>query len=36
MRLGKKFKITGKRVPENPDLYSAWVATPTNIQLELK
>ena len=36
MRLGKKFKITGKRVPENPDLYSAWVATPTNYTVGTK
>jgi hypothetical protein len=30
MRLGKKFKITGKRVPENPDLYSTWYPTGSN------
>ena len=36
MRLGKKFKITGKRVPDNPDLYSAWVATPTNYTVGTK
>ena len=36
MRLGKKFKITGKRVPENPDLYSAWVPTPTNYTVGTK
>jgi hypothetical protein len=27
MRLGKKFKITGKRVPDNPDLYELWYPT---------
>jgi hypothetical protein len=36
MRLGKKFKITGKRVPDNPDLYSAWVVTPTNYTVGTK
>lgn len=30
MRLGKKFKITGKRVPENPDLYNTWYPTGSN------
>jgi len=30
MKLGHSFKITGARIPENPDNYIAWVASPTN------
>lgn len=29
MRLGKSFKVTGNRVPEQASNYNAWVSTPT-------
>tara|TARA_B110000495_G_C23040896_1_gene624262 strand:+ start:1657 stop:5307 length:3651 start_codon:yes stop_codon:yes gene_type:complete len=36
MKLGHSFKITGARVPENPDNYSAWVVSPTNYTIGSK